>query len=267
VPPLAWRLAERFWPGPLTLVLPRAEHIPANVSAGGPSIGVRVPRHPVALALLEASGLPIAAPSANLFARPSPTTARHVLDDLDGRVDIVLDAGPTDVGVESTVLDLTQTPPRVLRPGGLTLEALRDVIPDVEVVTRYLTEDETAAGPGMLLKHYSPRAKVFVLRGDETAVYARLESLVMQAVTDGRRVGILGLREHENRYKDWPVESVIAGSGDDLEQVAHNLFAALRDLDARGVDVIYVGDVPAHGLGVAIRDRLIRAAEGRVIDV
>ena len=136
VPPLAWALAERFWPGPLTLVLRRAEGIPPVVAAGGPTVGVRVPNHAVARELIARAGVPIAAPSANRFMHTSPTTAAHVLADLDGRVDCVLDAGPCSVGVESTVLDLTRDPPRILRPGGVTFEALRALVPNVEAPTR-----------------------------------------------------------------------------------------------------------------------------------
>src|SRR5262249_20285929 len=154
--PLALRLAERFWPGPLTLVLPRAEGIPLNVTAGGPTVGVRMPSSVVAQKLLRAAGIPVAAPSANRFMRTSPTTAAHVLADLDGRIDCMLDGGPCAVGVESTVLDLTTSRPRILRPGAVTLETLREVAPEIEGPVG-IDAEPIARAPGQMARHYAPR--------------------------------------------------------------------------------------------------------------
>lgn len=170
IPPVARRLASRFWPGPLTLILPKRATISDSVTAGLPTVAVRVPAHPVARAVIAAAGVPIAAPSANLFSRPSPTQAAHVLSDLDGRVDLVLDAGPTDVGVESTVLDLTVDPPLVRRPGGVTLEALRTVVPDVQVLTHHGDDREAQMAPGQLLRHYAPQARLTLINGNLEAV-------------------------------------------------------------------------------------------------
>lgn len=266
-PPLARQLIAAFWPGPLTLVLERGPNVPANVTAGSQTVGVRMPRHPVALALLAAANVPVAAPSANLFARPSPTTAAHVLEDLRGRVDLVLDAGPTAVGVESTVLDLTQTPPRVLRPGGVSLEALRRLIPEVAFHARYADVGEAVAGPGMLLRHYSPRARLVLLNGERGAVLNALQARARAEADAGRKVGFL-LAEEDLPLVDTSIgifESL--GSVDNLEAVARRLFAALRGLDARGVDVIFARALPREGLGLAVWDRLVRAAEGRVIEI
>lgn len=267
VPALARELAARFWPGPLTLILRRNPAIAANVSAGGETVGVRMPRHPVALALLSASGLPVAAPSANLFARPSPTTAQHVLDDLRGRVDIVLDAGTTEVGVESTVLDITQTPPRVLRPGGVSLEALRALLPDVTYTPRYLQEEEAAAAPGMLLKHYSPRAKLTVYSGSRDAVLAAMQQKARDLAAGGQRVGILASEADVAALAPFAAEIISLGEAGDTEQMARMLFAALREMDARGVDVILARAPRLEGLGLAVFDRLVRAAEGDLIEI
>ncbi|MCX7886667.1 MAG: L-threonylcarbamoyladenylate synthase [Verrucomicrobiae bacterium] len=223
-------LTERFWPGPLTLVVRKAACVPDEVTAGRPTVALRVPRHPVAQALLRAAAVPIAAPSANRFGGPSPTRAEHVAADLGDRVDLILDGGPTEVGVESTVLDLTQSPPVILRPGGVTREelgglALAPGVPD-EIATKGL------AGPGMTLKHYAPRASVEVFE-EEAALRQRAEQL------PGRRVGLL------------------------LKPTAQNLYAELRRLDAEGVEVILALLPPAEGIGLAVRDRLVRAAGRR----
>src|SRR5690606_2005980 len=163
---LALRLAWHFWPGPLTLVLPRSDRVPAEVSAGLKTVAVRSPAHPVAHALIERAGVPVAAPSANLFSRPSPTTAAHVLQDLDGRVDLVLDAGPTDVGIESTVLDLTGPIPRILRPGGTTAEALAAVLGGAIDDAMSPARAGPMASPGLLERHYAPRAPLTIYEGD-----------------------------------------------------------------------------------------------------
>src|SRR5262245_25908167 len=179
IPALAYELARVFWPGPLTLVLRRGARVPANVAAGRDTVAVRMPNHLVPLDLARVAGVPIAAPSANLFTRPSPTLAQHVLDDLRGRVELVLDGGPTPIGLESTVLDLTQDPPAVLRPGGLAVEALLPYIPSLRFQPAYLTADDEATGqaaPGMLLKHYSPSAEIILLTGAADRVLAEMRA-------------------------------------------------------------------------------------------
>jgi L-threonylcarbamoyladenylate synthase len=268
VPPQALRLGAAFWPGPLTLVLRRGAGVARNVSGGRATVAVRIPSHPVAQALLRVSGLPIAAPSANLFTRPSPTTAQHVLDDLDGRVDFILDGGPTSIGLESTVIDMTEDPPRLLRPGGASVEALRALAPDLVVPPAALitADGEAAPGPGMLLKHYSPRGRVLLLDGSARAAAAAAKQII--AVLRGRaqRVGVLAMDEEAPDYTMLPVEFVSLGSLQNLEVAGRLLFAHLRELETRGMDVILARTVPTQGVGLAIRDRLFRAAEGVVID-
>jgi L-threonylcarbamoyladenylate synthase len=265
LPASARDLAARFWPGPLTLVLPKANRIPPGVTAGLDTVGVRVPAHPVALALLNAAAIPVAAPSANLFSRPSPTRADHVLQDLAGRIDLVLDAGPTLVGVESTVLDLTGSVPIVLRPGAVTVEMLETVVPRVEVRTAALASGQTTAmpSPGMLARHYAPRAPL-ALYEDEAgaALPPRLLADARAQRDAGRLVGVLAADEDQGELAALPgVRMAVVGSTADLAAVASRLYAALRELDAAGVDVILARGFPAtSGLGVAISDRLRRAA-------
>jgi L-threonylcarbamoyladenylate synthase len=221
-------LAGKFWPGPLTMVVEKAGHVPDEVTAGRPTVAIRIPRHPVATMLLVEAGVPIAAPSANRFGRPSPTRAEHVVEDLGDRVDLILDAGPTPVGVESTVLDLTQLPPAILRPGGVTREQLAGVLGEVQLAAS--VPDEVAAkglaGPGMTLKHYAPRARLELFE-TEAALQLRARELP--------RAGILIPRPD-------------------------TLFAQLREMDARGVEVILALLPSSQGIGLAVRDRLLRAA-------
>ncbi|MBI5929920.1 MAG: threonylcarbamoyl-AMP synthase [Chloroflexi bacterium] len=271
IPPLALQLAQAFWPGPLTLVLKRQPQVPANVTAGLDTVAVRVPSHPVALALLKAADVPIAAPSANRFSRPSPTTAQHVLEDLEGCVDLVLDGGPTSIGVESTVLDLTQSIPTILRPGGALVEPLRVMIPNLQIKQSFVGASEGKQGltsPGMLLKHYSPNADLLLFTGpDDTKVIAHMQSTVHQLVQEGKSVGVLTSEEDRPHFARLPIQLAELGPRSDLEMIARNLFAGMRTLDFLGVDVILVKSFVQEGLGLAIWDRLIRAAEGKVITI
>jgi L-threonylcarbamoyladenylate synthase len=258
-------LAGRFWPGPLTLVLPKSRRVPASVTANLDTVGVRIPAHAVARALLDAARIPVAAPSANLFSRPSPTKASHVLEDLSGRIDMVLDGGPTTVGVESTVLDLSSDPPRILRPGAITLESLRQVLPDVAGPGQEPQAPGAMPSPGMLSKHYAPRAPLTLYEGRREAALDRLVNDARAAALQGKIVGVLVAREDVDEFGDFPVRLSEIGSEHDLSGVATRLYAALRELDAAGVDVILARGLSSEGLGLAIRDRLRRAAAGRIM--
>ena len=274
LPDEAEALASQFWPGPLTLVMRRASSVPLEVTAGLDSVAVRVPAHPVARALLLAASLPVAAPSANLFSRPSPTLAAHVLDDLDGRIDMVVDAGPTPVGVESTVLDLTVAPPAVLRAGAVTVEMLRAVIPDVrpssiqfDEVHRSTGDREQKPSPGLLLKHYAPRAPMTIYRGEPVNVGQAMRAAARAAITAGQRVGVLAATRDVSAMHDLPVVIAALGPEDDVEATAARLYAALRELDNAQVDIILARDVRRNeGLWRAVGDRLHRAA-ARVIAI
>jgi L-threonylcarbamoyladenylate synthase len=248
IPDVALRLAERFWPGPLTIVLPRGDEVPSEVAAGGNTVAVRVPVHPVAQALLRAAAIPIAAPSANLFSRPSPTRAEHVRDDLNGRIDIILDGGPTTVGVESTVLDLTTIPPVIWRPGAVTLTMIRELVPDAVFANDRATDGITAPSPGLLSKHYAPRAPLTLYEGTRERVVARMSEDARTLEAAGKHVGML----------TWDNQSA--------EAIASELYATFRRMDAAGVDVILAAGIDGtDGLAAALRDRLRRAAAGRIV--
>lgn len=251
VPAAAERLMS-LWPGPLTLVLPRADHVPAVTTAGQPTVAVRIPAHPAALALLRACGRPIAAPSANRSGRPSPTTAAHVLADLGGVIEVILDGGPCAVGIESTVVDVTGPVPLVLRVGGLSVEALRAAVGPVDVLGEASSssleknrEEALARSPGLRHRHYAPRARVVVVAPGEAAALAGEGDAVMS-----QRPRPAG---HRAIWRVMP---------EALEGYARELFGALRELDSQGVATIVVEAVPDEGLGRAILDRLRRASAG-----
>lgn len=265
--PLAYDLAEHFWPGPLTLVLPRHARVPLAVTAGGPTVAVRVPAHPVALALIRAAGVPVAAPSANRFGRLSPTRAEHVLDDLEGRIDLVLDGGPTPVGVESTVLSLVTPVPTILRPGGISREALEAVLGEVDVLERAFSSEEAAPSPGTLTKHYAPRAELVLYQGARNAVLRAMRQAALDLICEGTHVGLLINDEDFPAFAGISATLQSVGTAGRLEDVARQLFAALRALDQAGVAVILARDFGTGGLGLAIRDRLARAANGHIVEV
>jgi len=260
-------LMRQFWPGPLTLIFFRSEIVPSATVAGLDTIALRMPDHKVALSLIGESNCPIAAPSANLAGKPSPTTAQHVLDDFQGRIDAVLDAGPTNIGVESTVLDLTVSPPEILRPGGTLFESLKDVLGEVEVNPAAVAERPTtlakARSPGMKHRHYAPKAELVVVEGDLPAVTNLTRELIKSYRKAGMAVGILATDQTASEYKTGLVKSM--GSRDDLRTIAKNLFALLRQFDAEDVDVIVAEGVPPQGLGLAIMNRLRKASGYRIV--
>jgi L-threonylcarbamoyladenylate synthase len=267
VPAEAERLMKRFWPGPLTLIFFRSEMVPSVTVAGLDTVALRMPNHKVALALISDSNCSIAAPSANLAGKPSPTTARHVLDDFEGKIDAVLDAGPTHIGVESTVLDLTVSPPQILRPGGTLFESLKEVLDQVEINPAAIAEEPTAIvkarSPGMKHRHYAPVAELVVVEGELPAVTKKIRQLAQAYRKAGRTVGILATDQTASDYDVGLVRSM--GSRTDLRTVAKNLFALLRQFDAEGVEVIVAEGVPPRGLGLAIMNRLRKASGYRII--
>lgn len=260
LPPIAIELARVFMPGALTLVLPKANAVPANVTSGLNSVAVRVPAHPIAQALIQTAGVPIAAPSANRFGRTSPTTAQHVLEDLDGRIDLLLDGGATTIGVESTVLDLTRTPPTLLRPGGVPREDLEALIGRVALTHGEANDNAPQLSPGLLSQHYAPHAELVLCLGESPAVLEKIKQVAGQALADGRRVGLLLANDDLKWFGELPVSALGLGNEEDLGSVARNLYAGMRALDGQGVDVIIARDFGNVGLGLAIRDRLMRAA-------
>lgn len=265
IPDSAYELARLFWPGALTLVLKRASVVPDVVTAGQDTVAVRVPSHPVARLLLQESGLPIAAPSANRFSRPSPTSAEHVLTDLDGRISLLLDGGTATIGVESTIIDLTGNTPRLLRPGGVALEALRDILPDIAYQPLYHHMDAIAPSPGTLVKHYSPSAEVLVYEGQRNAVTAAMHAAIDQYRLEGLSVGVLARDDEAADFTE--SGAIVETLGADDAAIAAHLFAGIRALDQVPVDTILVRAPERTGVGLAVWDRLVRAAEGRIIEV
>jgi L-threonylcarbamoyladenylate synthase len=261
IPDVAHALIKHFWPGPLTLILPKKEGVISDpVTAGLPTVAVRMPAHPVALALIEASGLPLAAPSANISGRPSPTTAAHVFADLNGRIAGIVDGGETGIGVESTVLDCTTKVPTILRPGGITKEALEKVIGNIAVDSALTDERQTPKSPGMKYTHYAPKSPMAIVQGSP----AFLQTLVNKQRALGKKVGVLTTEENRSFYD---ADVVLAcGSRHDLHTVASHLYDTLRKFDETDVDFIYSESFPTKGIGEAIMNRLKKAAGHQVID-
>ncbi|MBQ8000764.1 MAG: threonylcarbamoyl-AMP synthase [Ruminococcus sp.] len=255
-------LAENFWPGPLTIIMPKGDSIPKEVTGTLNSVGIRLPAHAGARALIREAGIPLAAPSANLSGSPSPTTAQHVLSDLDGKIHAIIDGGESDVGLESTVITVCTNPPMVLRPGGITLEDLREVLGEValsDAVLEKLRDGEEAASPGMKYKHYSPKAKVYLVRGgdDEFCSYVNSQNIT-ETVALCYTEDIPHLSSH----------TISLGDKSDYGTQAHNLFSALRQADEiEGVTTVFVRCPDTKGLGMALFNRLIRAAGFEIIDL
>ena len=250
----ARKLMRAFWPGPMTLIFPKSPRVPREVTAGLDTVAVRMPSHPVARALIRAAQTPIAAPSANRSGRPSPTTAAHVLEDMEGRIPLILDGGPCEVGLESTVVDVTGARPRILRPGGVTLEMLEGVVGDVDVdegVLHQLQAGSQARSPGMKYKHYAPKGEVTIVTGPRAAQ----EIARLYDAADGR-AAILAFSQ-----ADYGARRVYR-----LKNAPGELFAALRQLDEDGMETIYAEDVPTTGVGLAVMNRLMRAAAFRVVE-
>ncbi|MCW4030029.1 MAG: L-threonylcarbamoyladenylate synthase [Candidatus Bathyarchaeota archaeon] len=260
-------LMEKFWPGPLTLLFKHSKLVPTVSVAGLDTIAIRLPSHPVAQALIRQSRRPIAAPSANLAGKPSPTTAAHVYEDLNGRIDAIIDGGATAIGVESTVVDLTSDPPMLLRPGGTPYEALKAVLGNLKLHPFVEAEAELPLqqirSPGMKHKHYAPKAAVIIVEGDVEAVCTKIQELTVSYHQRGIKVAVLATDQTQSRYSADVVASL--GSRSDLLAVSHNLFRLLREVDAQGVEVIFAESVPSEGLGLAVMNRLRKASGYHII--
>ena len=272
VPEIARALVQAFWPGPLTLVLPGGRGLPGAITAGLATVAVRMPAHPVALALLIAAGVPVAAPSANRSGYPSPTTAGHVLADLAGKIQLVVDGGPAGLGVESTVLDLAGHEPVVLRPGGVTPDQLTRVIGPVKIDPGALAPADypepgapPPRSPGMKYTHYAPLAPLVLVEGDSGTVAERIRELAREYSSRGMRVGILAYADSVSQYEGYTL--LKAGNRDDPAAVAASLYGLLREFDQLAVDVILAEGIEPHGLGLAVMNRLRRAAGDRVVMV
>jgi len=264
--PAARKLMAACWPGPMTLIFPKSSAVPAEVTAGLDTVAIRYPFHPAARALIDAAQRPIAAPSANRSGRPSPTTAEHVMEDMSGRIPLVLDGGPCAVGLESTVIDVTGATPRILRPGGITPERIEVICGGVTVddaVLRPLREGEQPRSPGMKYRHYAPAGALTIVQGEESAVTVAICRLYDEALALGRRPRILALDAHIPAYGDRRALSL----GADAEAMARSMFARLRQSDALGADVLFSEAIGTDGVGLAVMNRLERAAGFNIVNV
>ena len=260
VPESALRLCEKFWPGPLTIILEKSDAVCESVSAGLNTVAVRMPSHPVARAIIKASGVPLAAPSANVSGKPSPTTAQHVLHDMNGKIDMIIDGGESDVGVESTVITLCTEKPKLLRPGGITMEQLREVLGEVEVdsaVMGELKEGEKPASPGMKYKHYSPDADVLIVRGSLSGLKKLSENYSPETTV------ILCFDGEDSVFS---CKTMLLGKKDDAAEHAHRIFDLLRKADEYGYKNVLVHCPPNDGVGMAVMNRLLRAAQFKVTE-
>ena len=262
VPDAAYRLAERFWPGPLTMILPRKKLVPLRTTGGLETVGVRCPDHPVTLAVIREADVPIAAPSGNTSGRPSPTCASDMREDMDGKIDAIFDGGPCRVGVESTIIDLTCQPLRLLRPGGLPLEALEAVLGHVDVdkaVVSLLKAGERPKAPGMKYRHYAPKAPVTVVTGDPAASAQYIQAHLPEGA------GVICFTEYKVLFPGRSIHDL--GPAADKEEQARRVFDALREFDHEAVTEIYAQCPDTAGLGLAVANRLKKAAGFHVIEV
>ena len=267
VPPKAKVLMDKFWPGPLTLIFKHSSIVPKETVAGLDTIAIRMPKHKIALELIRQSHCPIAAPSANLAGKPSPTIAQHVYEDLEGQIDAIIDGGATNIGVESTVVDLSVEPPMLLRPGGTPFEALKKALVDLKLHPFVEAEQELSLkqirSPGMKHKHYAPKAEVILVEGKMPAVSAKIKALSESYKAEGKKVGVLATDETQTNYRADVVKSL--GSRSNLATIAQNLFRLLREVDAENVDVIIAEGVSSEGLGLAVMNRLRKASAYHII--
>lgn len=265
IPPKAKLLMDAFWPGPLTLIFEASSKVPDIVRAGLPSVAVRFPSHPIMQSLIKLAGVPVAAPSANLSGKPSPTNAQRVIEDLNGKVAAIIDGGDCSVGLESTVVDITSDIPTILRPGGITEAMLKSVVGEVHIDPALVSKDTTLKpkSPGMKYTHYSPNAEVIIVKGSQDAVVDEINLQIQQCKDQNLAVGVLATDETANLFDCEHVLSV--GSLSDLSTVASNLFEALRKFDDYKMDRVYSVAFPESGIGEAIMNRLEKSAGYNII--
>ena len=267
VPEEALRIAEAFWPGPLTMILRRSKRVPRETTGGLDTVAVRFPSHPVARQLIAYSGGFVAAPSANFSGRPSPTQARYVVEDMDGRIDMILDGGTVGIGLESTIIDLTVMPPQILRPGYVTCEMLEQVLTKVDIDITIMRGDSGQAprAPGMKYRHYAPKGELVIVEGQSMQVAAYINRMAAEDSAHGERTGIIGTEESFGQYRADVVKSL--GARGDQEAIARNLYSVLRQMDEEKVTKIYSESFADRDLGQAIMNRLLKAAGYRVVKV
>lgn len=267
IPREAKLLADKFWPGPLTMVLKKSEQVPLTTTGGLSTVAVRMPDHAIARGLIRAGGGYVAAPSANTSGRPSPTKAQHVAEDMDGVIEMIIDGGDVSIGLESTIVDLTEGVPTILRPGYINQEMLEAVVGNVEIDKALISDDATIRpkAPGMKYRHYAPRAELMIVEGDEQRVREKINELVKAAEAEGKKAGVIGTDESLLYYKGDLVKSI--GSREDEITIAQHLYGILRDFDSSDIDVIYSESFETPHMGQAIMNRLIKAAGHQIIEV
>ena len=269
IPEKAKALADKFWPGPLTMIFPKSDKVPFGTTGGLSTVAVRMPNHPVALALIEESGVAIAAPSANTSGRPSPTLAEHVYEDMNGKIEMILDGGKVGIGIESTIVDLTGEVPTILRPGYITKAMLEEVVGEVEIDKAILAtapdQNLVPKAPGMKYKHYAPKGDLTIFEGEENRVIAEINVRAAKKLEEGKRVGIIATKESKDRYQCGEV--VVIGSRENEGEIAGRLYEILREFDQMEVDYIFSESFVSDDLGQAIMNRLLKAAGYQVIHV
>ena len=265
IPQEARIVADAYWPGPLTMIFRKSEIVPMGTTGGLNTVAVRMPSHEVARAVIDAGGGYIAAPSANTSGRPSPTAAEHVQEDLSGKIDMIVDGGPVEIGVESTILDMTVTPPMILRPGAITKEMLNKVIGEVAVDKTLMNSDSRKApkAPGMKYRHYAPKADLIVIEGELGRVAYEINCLAQEKLSEGYKVGIIGTEETVSNYSFGDVKCI--GTRENEATIASHLFGILREFDNDGVEYIYSESFDSEGIGSAIMNRLLKAAGQHII--
>ena len=268
IPEAGRKLAEAYWPGPLTMVFPKSDIVPYGTTGGLDTVAVRMPSDPVANRLIKLAGVPVAAPSANTSGRPSPTTAQHVWQDMEGKIEMILDGGPVGIGVESTIVDVSGDVPTLLRPGAITMEMLRETVGRVEIdpaIQAPPSADLRPKAPGMKYRHYAPHADLQLVEGETDRVVEVINNLVKEKLAEGKMVGVICTDETRVRYPQGEVRSV--GLRAKEETIAHNLFAVLREFDDLNVDCIYSESFSKDHLGQAIMNRLTKAAGYHILNV
>lgn len=265
IPEEAYLLAEHFWPGPLTMIFEKSDCVPLETTGGLETVAVRMPSNKIARALIRASGGYIAAPSANLSGRPSPTVAKYVIEDLDGRVDMIIDGGEVNIGLESTIIDLTGDKPMILRPGYITEEMLEETIGSVEIDQTIIEGNSKQApkAPGMKYRHYAPKGNLIIIEGEADRVVDYINEQLRIYRKNGSKTGVIATDETAAKYQADSVKS--AGKRKDEDQIAHQLFRILREFDDEGVEIIYAESFEGRGVGQAIMNRLLKAAGHQVI--
>lgn len=267
VPAEAEAIAEKFWPGPLTMIFQKKDIVPYGTTGGLETVAVRMPSDETAREIIAAGGGFIAAPSANTSGRPSPTTAGHVKEDMNGRIDMIVDGGPVDIGVESTILDMTVKPPMILRPGAVTKEMLEELVGEVAVDHTLIAPDSKVSpkAPGMKYRHYAPRAELVIVEGDVDKAVEEINRLASEKLAEGYKVGIIGTEETFSRYTGGTVKSI--GTREDESTIANRLYAVLREFDDEEADYIYSESFATGGIGSAVMNRLLKAAGHHVINI